>query len=127
MVNDNNKELKMEDLPVQRIEKKGLNRFIAQKSVSQHFLNVAVLQNQISILVETFKKDTYDGMDKAIIIFILLNISFQSLIFCCIAVIDYIKFTHQRAKLLNLIISIVSGLVLIINITITVLVPPTNI
>ena len=101
-----------------------VGRFINQKSISQHLLNVAVLQNQISILITTFKKESYDGTDKAIIVFILLNIFFQSFIFVFIAMIDYIKYTHQRAKLLNLVITIISGLVLMINITITILVEP---
>lgn len=106
------------------ILKNKLHKFIVQKSISQNFLNVAVLQNQISILVSTLKKDTYDGTDKALTSFIILNIFLQSLIFCCISVIDYIKPDHSYSKPLNLVVTLISGLIMIINITITILISP---
>lgn len=101
-----------------------LHKFITQKSVSQNFLNVAILQYQISILINTLKKNDYNGTDKALVIFILLNITLQGIIFFIITFIDYIKPNHKNAKPLNLIVTLVSGLILIINITITILTSP---
>jgi|LakMenEpi03Aug12_release.lakeMendotaPanAssembly.Ray.scaffolds.fasta_scaffold67411_5 hypothetical protein len=99
-----------------------VNRFVLQKSISQHFLNVAVLQSQIAVLVQTCKKEEYDGIDKAIISLILLNIFFQSVLFSFITVIDYIQLIHHRSKLLNVFSVLISGLIVMLNITITVLV-----
>jgi len=115
-----------ENIPIPNINESKLHKFIYQKSVSQNFLNVAIMQNQISILVSTLKKDVYDGTDKAIASFILLNIFLQSIIFCSITLIDYLKPSHKNAKPLNFSVTIISGLILIINITITVLVSPTK-
>lgn len=103
--------------------KNKLHKFIAQKSISQNFLNVAILQNQISILVTTLKKDTFDGIDKALTSFILFNIFLQSVLFCCITIIDYIKPDHIYAKRMNLAVAILSGLIMLIDITITTLTP----
>jgi len=104
--------------------KNKLHRFIAQKSISQNFLNVAILQNQINTLVTTLKKDTYDGVDKALTSFILFNIFLQSVLFCCITIIDYIKPDHLYAKRLNVVVALISGLIMLIDITITVLATP---
>lgn len=109
----------LDDNPLQIKNK--LHKFIAQKSISQNFLNVAILQNQLSILVTTLKKDKYGGIDKALLSFILFNIFLQSVLFCCITTIDYIKPDHIYAKRMNLAAAMISGLIMLIDITITTL------
>lgn len=98
-----------------------LNKFINQKSISQNFLNVAILQNQISILITTLKKSSYSGSDNALITLILLNISLQGIIFFCITIIDHIKPSHKNSKILNTVVTLLSGVILMVNITITVM------
>jgi len=103
-----------------------LHKFINQKSISQNFFNIAIIQNQISILITTLEKDFHSGSDEALITLILLNITLQGIIFFCIVLIDYIKPNHPNAKPINSLITLISGIVLIINITITILTDSSN-
>jgi hypothetical protein len=98
-----------------------LHKFINQKSISQNFLNIAILQNQIGILISTLQKSDYTGSDKALISLILLNITFQGIIFFCITLIDYINPSNPKSKGINVLVTFISGIVLIINVTITIL------
>lgn len=98
-----------------------LHKFITQKSISQNFFNIAIIQNQIGILINTLEKNSYLGRDKALVSLILINITLQGIIFFCIILIDHIKPSNPRAKSINSLITFISGIVLIINITITTL------
>lgn len=109
----------------QKKTQKLFQKMVDQKSTSQNFLNVAIIQSQLSVLIETFKKENYSGEDKALISLILINLVIQGFIFSMILFVGNlsVKKTKNKNKIrvINSAVTFISGVVLIINIVITIL------
>ena len=102
--------------------------FISQKTVSQHLLNTSILQNQISLLVYIAARNINNVFSRACISLIFISIFSQLLIYFLLVWLLYVPpntnacicSSYFNAQNINAIVTFLSGLTLLINISISI-------
>ena len=119
----------MEDLEIsdqKRTEEK-FDKYASQKSVSQNLLNTSAIQTQIGNLVFLFSNGkNFSEFEIATISIIFVSIFLQINIFFLVVWLFHVKPTYKfkllSAEIMNAIVTALSGISLILNMTITVLI-----
>ncbi len=100
------------------------NRYASQKSVSQNLLNTSVIQSHIGLLVYIYS-DTHllSRLEYAAIVLVLMSLSVQTVMFFMLTWLFYVNPNYQyrflSAEIINGLVTVLSGISLIINIAIT--------
>ena len=126
MENLQNRELHERGVAVLQIEHE---KSSSHKETSQHLLNMSIIQSHIGTLVYIFAEDNLDTFEIAAIVLIGISFLFQFIIFFSITWLSYTRqdapsqVTPAPPKIgivgLNIMITLLSGISLVINIAIT--------
>ena len=101
------------------------NTYASHKSVSQSLLNTSVIQSQIGLIVSIYSNDqNEEGFGQAAIILIGISFVIQFIIFILLTILFHVK---QNFKIhrnitaigMNSLVTALSGIALVINISIT--------
>lgn len=111
---------KIKDLKTTNKQSESAN---SHKEISQNLLNINVAQTQIGILVNVYWLGCESGMCKTIISLIIISLIFQGLIFMLVTWLFYVdssyKYKFLSSEMVNGIVTLLSGISLVINCSIT--------
>ena len=110
-----------------RKKEKKFDKYASQKSVSQNLLNTSAIQTQIGNLVFLFSNGkNFSDFEITTLTFIFVSIFLQTVMFFILVWLFYVKPTYKfkilNAEIMNATVTALSGISLIVNITITVLI-----
>jgi len=96
----------------------------SHKEISQHLLNLSVIQTQIGLLVGVYYSGCENlGLCKTMIALVIISLVLQSLIFILVTWLFYVGPNYNKsvisAGMVNGIITFLSGLSLVVNCSIT--------
>ncbi len=103
------------------------NNYASQKSISQKLLNISSIQFHIGILINTFVNyPKLEGLHVSLITLVIFILIIETVIFVMITWLFYANinenyWTPIRPMYINSIVTILSGVSMIINISITII------
>ena len=109
------------------LELKTTNKLVknanSHKEISQHLLNLSVIQTQIGLLVGVYYSGCESlGLCKTTIALVIISLALQGLIFILVTWLFYVGASYNgfiSARMVNGIVTFLSGLSLVVNCCIT--------
>ena len=108
-------------------QRESSNAYATNKSISQSLLSTSIFSQIISILIWIWVNDIVnDGLEIALCVFCILSIIFQLFIYTLLSILiaaksDKIVLKYLKISYLNVSVTYLSGILLLINLTITAL------